>query len=233
LRLDDPEVVRAEYGSERGLETRMAAQRFGTGPNARDIVVAAAAEAAPRRVLDVGCGTGDLTERLRRELGADVVAVDQSERMVELTRGRGIDARVADVQELPFPDGSFDAVVAAWVLFHVPEVPRALDELARVLRPGGRLVAATNSNEHLQELYDLLELGRMPFAFSSENGEELLRARFSRVERRDAFGWIEFPSRSEAQQYVDDGIVFSGRQLPPFDGPLRVRREPTVFVADT
>jgi SAM-dependent methyltransferase len=232
LRLNDPAVVAAEYSSEHRLETRMAAHRFATGPNARDVVVAAAGEVTPRRVLEVGCGTGDLTERLQRELGADVVAVDQSERMVQLTRARGIEAIVGDVRELPFASRSFDVVVAAWMLFHVPDVPRALDELVRVLRPRGRVVAATNSNEHLHELYELLQVARMPFAFSSENGHELLDSRFARVERRDAFGWFAFPGRAEAQQYVDGGIALSSRQLPPFDGPLRIRRTPTIFVAD-
>jgi SAM-dependent methyltransferase len=229
-RLNGPALVAAEYAGEGRLQTRMAAGRLATGPGAQDILIAAAAEAAPRRVLDVGCGTGDLTERPQRELGADVVAVDRSERMVEPTR-HGIVARVADAQELPLPEGSVDVVVAARVLVHATDVHRALDEAARVLRPGGRLVAATSSDEHLQELYELLEVARVPFALSSENGEEPPRARFTRVERRDAFGWIEFPSRDEAQRYVDAGIVLSGRRLPLLEGPVRVRRAPTIFVA--
>jgi ubiquinone/menaquinone biosynthesis C-methylase UbiE len=63
----------------------------------------------------VGCGRGELAERIALEVGAEVVAVDQSERMVELARER-VDARVGDVQELAFDDGSFDCAVAAWML---------------------------------------------------------------------------------------------------------------------
>jgi ubiquinone/menaquinone biosynthesis C-methylase UbiE len=232
VRIEDPAVVRTEYASESGLAGRLAAYRFAVGPDAREVAFEAIASAGPGRVLEVGCGSGDVAERIALELGAEVVALDQSARMVELTRARGVDARVGDVQELPFADGEFDCAVAAWMLYHVLDVERALDELARVLRPGGRLVAVTNSKEHLRELFELLGLTREPNAFWAEDAEVQLRRRFARVERRDAWGWIEFPSRSEAQAYVDNGIVLRGKQLPPFDSPLRVLRAPAIFVAE-
>src|SRR5919204_4728862 len=112
-------------------------------------------EAEPRRVLDVGCGTGELAERVARELGADVVAIDISQRMVELTRARGIEARVADVQALPFGDGEFDCVAACWVLYHASDVDAAIAECARVLQPGGRLVAAT-VGDNIPEVWELI-----------------------------------------------------------------------------
>src|SRR5919206_368505 len=159
----------------------------------------------PRRVLEVGCGPGELAARIRDELGADVVAVDISPRMVELARGRGVDARAGDVQELPFPAGEFDCAVAAWMLYHVPDPERALAELARVIRPGSRLVAVTNAPDHLRELRALLGLptDRAASAFSAANGEELLRRHFDRVEVRDAAGTVRFPNRDEVVAYVE------------------------------
>jgi SAM-dependent methyltransferase len=232
--LNDPAIVRREYATDAGLAGRIAAYRFAEGPDARDVAFAAVAEASPRRVLEVGCGQGVLAERIQHELGAEIVAVDQSEHMVGLTRGRGVDARVADVQELPFGDGEFDCAVAAWMLYHVPDLDKALEELARVLRPGGRLVAVTNGPEHLGELAALLGGGRELPSFNGANGETLLRCSFGRVERREAYGALVFPSRVEAQAYVDSSIVFAqlgtGR-LPSFEGPLRVTRAPVVFVA--
>ena len=233
MRLDDPIGVREEYATEQGLAGRKAAYRFAEGPDARQVAFEAVAEPAPRRILEVGCGEGELAERFVRELGCDVVAIDQSERMVDLTRSRGVDARVADVQALPFRDGEFDCALAAWMLYHVRAVDRALAELARVLRPGGRLVAVTNSPEHLDELYALLGKERVPASFDGDNGAELLRARFSSVQRRDAQGWIAFPDRNAAQSYVDASAQqFAGAELPELEGPLRVRRGPVVFVAD-
>jgi SAM-dependent methyltransferase len=231
--LNDPDVVRNEYENEHGLAGRKAAYAYADGPNARDIALAALAQVAPRRVLDVGCGEGDIAERIVAEVGAEVVAVDQSERMVELTRARGVEARVADAQELPFEDESFDAVLAAWMLYHVPDVDRALAEFARVLEPGGRLVAVTNSHEHLAELHQLLNIRRASYPFSSEDGEEQLRRHFPRVDRVDAYGWVDFPDREALQRYVDaSATLFIGGQVPPIEGPFRVRRAPTIFVAD-
>jgi SAM-dependent methyltransferase len=234
IRLDDPEAVRREYETDAGLAARIAAYRFADGPDARDVAFNAVAEARPRRVLEVGCGQGVLAERFMRELGAEVVAIDQSPHMVELTRARGVDASVGDVQALPFDDDAFDVAVAAWMLFHVPDVDRALSELARVLVSGGRLVAVTNAAAHFEELARLLQVEREPLGFSGENGEELLLRRFARAERREAYGSIVFPSRREAQEYVDATLVLSGsgRQLPDLDGPIRATRAPVIFVAE-
>jgi ubiquinone/menaquinone biosynthesis C-methylase UbiE len=182
-------------------------------------------------VLEVGPGEGELAERIRDELACDVVAIDQSERMVELTRKRGIDARIGDVQELPVPDEEFDCAVAAWMLYHVPDIDRALAELARVLRPGGRLIAVTNSRDHWRELKDLLGVEGFRTTFDAEEAEQLLEPHFIRVESRDATGSLIFPTRDDAQRFVDSTVIFADCELPPFDGPLRVRRTPAVFIA--
>src|SRR5262249_18051999 len=151
LKLNDPELVRREYEDESRFAVRAAAWQSSTGPDPRQLAFEAVAEVRPGRVLEVGCGRGELSERIARELGADVVAVDQSERMVELTRARGIEAIVSDVQELPFADAAFDCGLAAWMLYHVPDLDQGLSELTRVLRPGGRLVAVTNTERNLRE----------------------------------------------------------------------------------
>jgi ubiquinone biosynthesis O-methyltransferase len=97
------------------------------------------------RVLDVGCGDGMLSVRLARE-GADVTGLDSDPRMLAAARDRASRSRavVAYVEgnatSLPFADDSFDVVVAVTVLCFVPDAGRALSEMARVLRPGGRLV---------------------------------------------------------------------------------------------
>ena len=133
MSLDDPEVVRAQYATETGLETRRSIYENAEGEDAREVAFQAIAAAHPRRLLEVGAGPGELSARITAELGAEVIALDVSERMVELARGRGVDARVGDVQALPFADASFDTVVAAWMLYHVPDLDRGLAEIARVL----------------------------------------------------------------------------------------------------
>jgi SAM-dependent methyltransferase len=231
--LDDPAVVRAEYSTERGLEARRAAYRYSTGPDVPGMAFAAVAEVRPARVLEVGCGPGELSARIAQELGAEVVAVDISPRMVELSRARGVDARVGDVQGLSFADGSFDCAVAAWMLYHVPDVERGLAELARVLRPAGRLVAVTNYSDHLRELRDLLGVRpNAAGAFPGERAGALLRRHFASVEIREASGVVRFPDREAVVAYVEASIsLFGTDRVPEFAAPFEVRVRPVVLVA--
>jgi SAM-dependent methyltransferase len=233
-RSEDPDFVRAQYETEDNLRARKAAYANAVGDDPREFAFAAVAEATPRCVLEVGGGEGELAERIRNELGAEVIGIDQSERMAEIQRQKGIDARVGDAQELPFGDGEFDVAVAAWMLYHVRDLERTLSELGRVLRPGGRLVAVTNATDHLQELWDLARRASSigSFTFRSENGEELLRRHFAKVERRDAHGWTMMDTetiRGFASSWAELGSLVNAG---PFDEPLRVTRHSTVFVAE-
>jgi SAM-dependent methyltransferase len=104
------------------------------------------------QVLDLGCGFGRHAFEVYRR-GANVVAVDRSAEELEQVSGlframetagevdRGLLARTvrADLLSLPFPDASFDAVIASEVLEHIPADEQALAEIARVVRPGGRV----------------------------------------------------------------------------------------------
>ena len=228
---NDPKVVAEEYASETGLLGRRDAYRYADGPNAPALAIAAVLEVQPRRVLEVGGGPGEAAERIARS-GADVEAIDISERMVELTRARGVSARVGDVQELPFEDESFDAALAGWMLYHVPDVERGIAELARMLIGGGRLVAVTNRVEHLRELRELLGEDFPTKNFSDENGAEILLRHFARVEERDVGGWINFPDRAAVEAYVASSRSLWARDLPAdFEGPLSVRRAPVIYVA--
>lgn len=94
-------------------------------------------------ILDVGCGTGALSEAAFEAGAGRVTGIDSSEVFVAYaaTRLPAGTFRVADAQQLPFPDASFDAAVSGLVLNFVPRPGQAARELARVVRPGG-LVAA-------------------------------------------------------------------------------------------
>jgi SAM-dependent methyltransferase len=236
MNLDDPALVAEEYADEGRLRKRASAYTgVHTELDARLPAVAAAVAARPARLLEVGCGWGELAEWLARETEATVVAIDLSARMVELARERGIDARVADVQSLPFADGAFDCVVAAWMLYHVPDLDRGIAELARVLRPGGTLVAVTNSRFHLAELRRLVGSGPSTLSFNRENGEELLGRHFLRVRREDVDGRLEFADRGEVEEYVRASISMSPfvENLPAaIDEPFFARRANSIFVAE-
>lgn len=233
--LHDSDVVREEYASEAGLEARRSIYTDAEGPDPRDEVFVAVAEHRPRHVLEVGSGPGELAERIAVELGSEVTAIDVSPRMVELSRGRGVDARVGDVQDLPFADGRFDCVVAAWMLYHVPNLDRGLTEIARVLKPGGFLVAVTNSERHLDEARAVAGIDmRGQVTFSRENGEDVLRRHFGGVQRRDLDGWVTFSDAEALRSYVRTMVTMRHRadHVPEFDHPVRAGTRVTIFVAE-
>ena len=234
--MSDPTYVQEQYSTEAGLAARKAVYTDVSGPDPRDIAFDAVVMVAPRTVLEVGCGEGELAERMYRELDAEVVATDQSERMVELTRARGVDARVADVRELPFESGSFDVAVAAWMLFHVPDIDQALAELARVVRPGGRLVAVTNWSDHLQEMYALAGLEGVfaDLTFRGEQGAAILERHFARVEIQDASGTVTFHDAEQVRSYLRSSarLAEGADRVPELAEPLVARRRPVVFVAE-
>ena len=235
MRLNDPELVRRQYESEAGLKVRRDAQlQFREGPDAFDVAFELVSQLNPRRVLEVGCGMGNFAERVARETSAEVVATDLSPRMVELAAARGLDARVADVEELPFADGEFDCAVANAMLYHVADLDRALSELARVLEPGGRLIALTIGAEHMGEVWRLVGYQRPERPFSRENGAEQLDRHFRRVERNDVDGKLVFPDVVAVHSYVESTIFGDeiARPLPTFNGPFRASVEATVFEAE-
>src|SRR2546422_318100 len=88
--IDEAAFVRAQYETEDNLRARKSAYVNAEGDDPREFAFEAVAEADPRRVLEVGGGEGELAGRIRDELGVEVTAVDQSERMVEIQRSKGI-----------------------------------------------------------------------------------------------------------------------------------------------
>jgi ubiquinone/menaquinone biosynthesis C-methylase UbiE len=116
---------------------------------ARDEYVRLLGVALGERVLDVGCGSGAVTRTLAQRVapGGSAVGVDTSAALLKVAReladeaglGDTIEFKQGDCRALPFPDASFDAVVAATTLSHVPDAGRALTEMVRVTRPGGRV----------------------------------------------------------------------------------------------
>ena len=121
------------------------------------------------------------------------------------------------------------------MLYHAPNIELAISELARVLRPRGRLVAATNSTRHLDELWSLVGRDKATEIrhFFSEDGEELLGRHFADVRRRDVVSPIEFDAEA-VRGYVASSIAHKHLvdQVPELTEPLVATRRCTVFVAE-
>ena len=143
-------------------------------------------------VLDAGCGPGDYVAGVRERLGAAgaVVGLDLGlERVQAAVRDAGALGVTGDVVALPFGDATFDAALALHMLYHVPDVPAAVRELRRVVRPGGFLMVSTNAGDDEPELTELYQraggsdVGAFgDWRFCIENATPFLEAAFDLVD---------------------------------------------------
>lgn len=113
---------------------------------------------AGKDVLECGVGTGLLLERIAR-FSRSAAGIDLSPGMLEKARARGLNVSEASVTAIPFSDASFDVSCSFKVLAHVPEIGRALAEMARVTRPGGVVLAEFYNPVSLRALIKRVGLG--------------------------------------------------------------------------
>jgi ubiquinone/menaquinone biosynthesis C-methylase UbiE len=112
-----------------------------------------------RRMLDVGCGTGRYASLLSRRLGRAVIGLDLSAGMLERARDRvrdeGTDVALVqgDAVQLPFKESSFDSVSLVLVVHHVRPLEDLMEEIARVLSPGGRAIFMTRDHDEIEDSY--------------------------------------------------------------------------------
>jgi ubiquinone/menaquinone biosynthesis C-methylase UbiE len=151
---------------------------------------------ANAKILELGCGPAYLWQECTARIPSawDITLSDLSSGMLDsawrnlVVTGRAYNFKEIDAQEIPFPDETFDAVIANFMLYHVPNRPKALEEIKRVLKPGGRLFAATAGETHMQEMIALLQKVHTRnlkesymLEFTLENGSDQLMAFFPNV----------------------------------------------------
>jgi ubiquinone/menaquinone biosynthesis C-methylase UbiE len=148
------------------------------------------------KILELGCGHGLLWKENIDNIpvGWNITLSDLSSGMLDaawrnlVVSGRAFQFKEIDVQSIPFEDGTFDAVLANHMLYHVPDRPKAIAEIKRVLKPTGRLIATTVGENHVKEMMDWYARVHVSkvwesFAnpFTLENGLEQLEPFFSKV----------------------------------------------------
>jgi demethylmenaquinone methyltransferase / 2-methoxy-6-polyprenyl-1,4-benzoquinol methylase len=115
---------------------------FGQDPRWRRFLVSRVDVSASDAVLDVACGTGAVALELLRQYDCRIVGIDQSAEMLAEARrrlGARVELRQARAEQLPFEDGAFDGLTVTYLLRYVDDPTATMRELARVVRPGGRL----------------------------------------------------------------------------------------------
>jgi SAM-dependent methyltransferase len=155
-----------------------------------------------------------------------VVLADLSVGMLAEARrrlaGRGIDAgqAAARVEQLPFADETFDGALASHVLYHVPDRAAALRDLRRVLRPGGRLLVATNEWTHLAEIRELVaRFGLRSGLLPAGPDPSLFDLEAAAAEVSAAFGPVRVQRRRERLEVSDpEALVAYVRSMLPARG---------------
>jgi ubiquinone/menaquinone biosynthesis C-methylase UbiE len=176
------------------------------------------------KILELGCGPGYLwQENINRiPAGWSITLSDLSSGMLDaawrnlVVTGRAFQFKEIDAQSIPFEDNSFDAVIANHMLYHVPDRPKAIEELKRVLKPGGRLIATTVGENHLREMmgwYARVHVGNIwqSFAnpFTLENGTEQLEPFFPNVVLSRYEDTLEVTEVEPIMAYIRSGIRVS------------------------
>lgn len=181
-------------------------------------------------VLDVGCGPGRYCHLLQENFPTvKYYGVDFSPGMLKNHPARS-SVVIGDAQDLPFEEGKFDVVMANHMLFHVYDLPGALREFRRVLKPGGILMATTNSTNSMPEFQVLLRRAitllvppntpnvRPPIPpdhlFTLESGTRALSRHFYAVMRCDLPSTFVFPEVEPVMDYLESTRSLREPQLP-------------------
>lgn len=210
---DEQAYVRSQYRSKDNLEVRIQTHKLYS-----EIDVDFAAWVLDKiswrgneTVLDVGCGAGFYTDAASQRTSG-YVAGDLSFGMLTELQKYDVPRVNLDAQTLPVGRLAADVILANHMLYHVPDIDRTLREFRRVLKPQGRLIAATNSEQNMAELGSLQRdvLGRLGIpvsgnlqanlTFTMENGAAFLSKYFKHVESHTLYDALVFP---KAQPVID------------------------------
>ena len=211
------------------------------------------------RILEVGCGDGTLWLQNRENLPADVEILlsDISEGMLRDARralgteDKRFDFQVMDCQQILCPDESFDLVIAGHVLFYCEDPGKAVCEIRRVLKPGGKLVCSTYGNDHMKEVSELvqdfdehivLSADKLYERFGRENGRDILKPCFTDVEWRTYEDCLIVPDPEPLISYILSCHGNQGQYIPEryreffayvkkrTNGGLRITKDAGVFI---
>lgn len=183
--------------------------------------------------LDIGAGTGQYLAPLRERIPRGrIIAGDLAMGMLRDLAAHGVPGGAlplnADAEALPLADASCDAVIASYVLFFVPDIPRAIAEAHRVLRLGGALLAVTMAEVYMDELRAAMSgalgklsaqngtrWGNLHWRFSLENGPAQLESCFAHVTVHRHESALVFPEAEPALAYVSSMRDVIRDDLPP------------------
>lgn len=255
--INDTSVVKQQYAKASNLNTRISihgkysTNKMGFG----NWIVSNYKIDKGMKVLELGCGTGEMWKNRDSLISScsKLVLSDFSEGMVATTKENigtydNVEYKVLDIQDIPYEDEMFDIVIANMMLYHVPDIYRALAEVRRVLKKGGCFYCATYGEHGIIEYLSKILAGygvedNVNKNFTLQNGFEILNKAFSNVEKLE---YIDSLAVSNVDDMVDYIYSLSSmttlNDVPKYrikeilmknmsDGILNVPKEYGMFVA--
>ncbi|MFW9820562.1 MAG: class I SAM-dependent methyltransferase [Candidatus Thorarchaeota archaeon] len=225
------QYAKRQYKTNVNLGKRINLWSFGTNPESLcNWIFSRVKLQKKERVLELGCGTGQLwLENLKEiPLNCSIVLSDFSKKMLNTAKKNlaslklPIKFKIIDAENIPYPNQSFDVVLACHMLYHVPNIQKALLSINRVLKPNGRFISTTVSLNHIQELKDFLskfdlniEMKKKLFnEFRNETGKEILKPFFKEVELFEHINPVKIPSVDPLIKYIES--MFQKDYYPNF-----------------
>ncbi len=233
---DRETLTQKEYASDASLTARQQTHERYSVPkiNFAEWVLDRVKWRGDEQVLDMGMGSGVYFEALQARVPRGrCFAGDLSLGMARKATQHKLAGRIGifngDAQMLPFSDNQFDVIMANHMLFHVPDIDRALNEFHRVLKPNGQLIASTNSQYNMPEFEQLIwraygllgaagpsiePMRAAAWRFQLEDAPARLRRHFYAVVRYDLPGALVFPTVQPAMDYINSTRAIREPQLP-------------------
>ncbi len=214
-----------------------------------------------KRILELGCGNGEQWANRIQQLPSECILVlsDLSEGMVKTVWERYSDhksllVQSVDIQNIPFPDNCFDAVIANHMLYHIPELSKALSEVNRILRSKGKFYASTNGNGGMRpflrnafkQVNPEADFFTKTYSFSLQNGSDILSEYFEDVQRHDytdslsvtdthdLMDWLKSTISMSAYSEKDlEGLFEYFESIRLREGSIIIPKEAGLFIAST
>lgn len=211
------------------------------------------------KLLEVGCGNGKLWKNNKIDLrNREIFLSDSSQGMVDEVRktlGNDFNCMVFDCDQIPFKDGYFDAVIANHVLFYVYDINKALEEISRVLDPGGVFYCSTYGSNHMKEINEIvqkfdsrviLSQTKLYDVFGLENGLDILKPYFKNIKMKMYDDCLVVDKSKPIIDYImschGNQNELLGPKLNRFrkyldsillkEGPIKITKEAGIFVCD-
>ena len=253
---NDKDAVKAQYASSKGLDTRInfhnvySTNKMGFGP----WLISNYEIEEGMKVLELGTGTGDMWKGQGGLIAKcdKLVLSDFSEGMLDTARKNigeyaNVEYKQIDVQNIPFEDNSFDIVIANMMLYHVPDIDKAVREIRRVLKDDGVFYSATygerNFNDIIAEWFGLIGENYDPnHLFTLQNGGDILGKEFADIEVRRYEDSLRVTNIDDLADYLQSlkalhGIGSMGRDeilkmltLHEEDGVINLPKEYGTFI---